>query len=630
MIAKPMPQLTPHKRLAALASTFVVAATVFGGMRFADAAGQMSIQIEAGRVFEMTIDSSLSRPEYSWILTRDRKFINAQRAKFFQTRQTVAGTYVLDVNIQDTVNNGTEYHVFDLVVNPATDTPRPRRQVDGDMKAVLTAEPWNGSDTITLPPEGGIVKLDMGQSVGQIATFSLDLDTGVDSDGDGDPENDHDNALTAGEKDATPLYVLMAPKDSPRRVILTVTDPDNTRTSRAILNVSFGGTQPTTPTPGTTPTPTPTPTPALYGTISAEKKGLTVSYDTRIDSDVRMSKELLLEWDFGDRSRSLLDHPVHTYVKSGIYNVKLTVRDISNGEVFMSAEETVQVQPDVTTTPPTPTPTPTPPTTPVKVTPTPVKTGSTAGSFGSVVKVILIVFFLLALAVGAFFVLKWLKNKTTGKLQDTLEKMENTLVEKQEKKEGETKTSTMKLKKEKKEKKEAPPPAEAAPPAPATPEEISDRETAKSDLKTGEGALAAAPMSQDAPVPDWLKGASTPAPVAEAKPAEPAPLAGETAPVPDWLKGASTTPVPTVATATPAPAPAADTNNDPAAIPDWLKGTPTPAPAPTVSEPAPAPAPLTGETAPVPDWLRGASTPAAAAEAKPAEPAPLAGDTTPV
>jgi hypothetical protein len=272
LITLTMLQLMPQKRLAALASTFLVAASVFGGMHFANAAEQFSIQIEAGRVFEMTIDSQLAKPEFSWILTRDRKFINAQRAEFFQTRQTVAGTYVLDVNIQDTINNGTEYHVFDLVVNPATDAPRPRRQLDGPLKAVLSAEPWNGKDTITLPPEGGIVRLDMIQSTGQIATYSLDLDTGVDADGDGDPENDRDNALTAGEKDATPLYVLMMPKDSPRRVILTVTDPDNTQVSKAILNVAFNGMQPIVTTPGTTPTTEPTTEPTFYGTISAEKK----------------------------------------------------------------------------------------------------------------------------------------------------------------------------------------------------------------------------------------------------------------------------------------------------------------------------------------------------------------------
>jgi PKD repeat protein len=600
-----------------------------------------TLQIEAGRVLEMTIDTAMSKPEYSWILTRDRKFINAQRSRFFQTRQTVPAAYVLDVNIQDTVNNQTEYRVFNVVVNPATDTPRTKRQTEGELRAVLTADLWNGQDTIMLPPEGGIVRLDMQQSVGDIASFSLDLDTGVDSDGDGDLENDKDNALTAGEKDATPLYVYMLPKSTPRRVILTVTNPDNTQTSKAILNVSFTGQQAQPPTPGTTPGVTPPPVAVGNNSILAEKRGLTVTFSGRIDQTIRATRELLLEWDFGDRSRSLLNSPVHTYVKNGVYTVNLTVKDIATGEILLTGSETIQVQADQPTTPTAPSTPGTTPTTPVKVTPT--ATTKSGGSIGSIIKVIFIVFFLIALAVGMFFILRWLKNKTTGKLQQTLDKMENTIVEKQEEKESQKKATTMKLKKEKKTEKTE---VVASEPAPAKAEEVSAKETAKSDLKTGEAALASAPLaSQDAPIPDWLKGDSSPAPVAEpvATPApapvvpEPAPLATQDAPVPDWLKPQAPQATQTEPAATP---PMEPLQPDPAAIPDWLKGPPattaaTHEPPPATPAPSPAPeavAPLASQDAPVPDWLKPVSTTQAPspAPAPVIEPKPLETQSAPV
>ncbi len=595
-----------------------------------------TLQIEAGRVLEMTIDTAMSKPEYSWILTRDRKFINAQRSRFFQTRQTVPAAYVLDVNIQDTVNNQTEYRVFNVVVNPATDAPRTKRQTEGELRAVLTADLWNGQDTIMLPPEGGIVRLDMQQSVGDIASFSLDLDTGVDSDGDGDLENDKDNALTAGEKDATPLYVYILPKSTPRRIILTVTNPDNTQTSKAILNVSFTGQQVQPPTPGTTPSVTPPSVTVGNNSILAEKRGLTVTFSGRIDQTVRATRELLLEWDFGDRSRSLLNSPVHTYVKNGVYTVNLTVKDIATGEVLLTGSETIQVQAEQPTTPVTPSTPGTTPTTPVKVTPT--TTTKSGGSIGSIIKVIFIVFFLIALAVGMFFVLRWLKNKTAGKLQQTLDKMENTIVDKQEEKEGQKKATTMKLKKEKKVEKTE---VAASEPEPVKAEEVSAQETSKSDMKTGEAALASAPLaSQDAPVPDWLKGGSSPAPIAESAPmpvvTEPSPMATQDAPVPDWLKPQTPQAAPVVETTPAAVEPA---QADPAAIPDWLKGPstttvapPEPAPAPaTTPAPTPAPAPLAAQDAPVPDWLKPAATQAPSAAPAPViEPKPLDTQSAPV
>ncbi len=560
-------------------------------------AGPQTIQLEAGEVLEMTVDTQMQSPDFSWILTRDRTFINAQRSKFFQTRQTTPGNYVLDVNIQDVAENQTDYQVINLAMIPAGAAQSSRRNAEGETRAVLTAQPSNGRDTIVLPADGGIVKLDMSQSTGPIGLFALDLDSTKDSNGDGNPENDRDNQLTINEKEGTPLHILMLPGSSPsRRVILTVTSPDNAKTSTVGMGIDFSGQVPASSAPGSAQ--------PESGVITAERSGLAVTFAARIDKQLLETKQLLFEWDFGDNAKSLLDRPTHTYAQGGDYAVNLNVRDIANGSIVLTASQTLQLIAEVVPSSSAPSSA----ASSQASSSAPATPGSSAGSFGAIVKVLLIVVMLIVLAVAAFFALKWLKNKTGGKLQAALNTIEDNLVQKPDQPE-EKKSTTMKLKKEKKE------PAAPAPDDGAPRSEQADKEMKRSEFKSGGDALAAAPIGQDAPVPDWLKGAQTKTESAAA-PDLPTASAEQTAPVPDWLKAAETpkaSPPPPAA-----PAPAA---SEPAAVPDWLKGSPA-TPAAPAPEPAPAPAPAATESsAPVPDWLKPASTPAQAAPVtSPAEP----------
>ena len=75
--------------------------------------------------------------------------------------------------------------------------------------------------------------------------------------------------------------------------------------------------------------------------ILVEKQGLTVSLSARIDTLLREGKQLLLEWDFGDGTQSLLDSPTHTYLAAGTYAIRLSVRNILTGEPMTTASTTV-------------------------------------------------------------------------------------------------------------------------------------------------------------------------------------------------------------------------------------------------------------------------------------------------
>src|SRR3989344_9045682 len=59
-----------------------------------------SLSITAGDVFEILAISDVPLPRYSWILTRNRQFLQAGQSAAFRNRFLEPGTYTLNAQVQ--------------------------------------------------------------------------------------------------------------------------------------------------------------------------------------------------------------------------------------------------------------------------------------------------------------------------------------------------------------------------------------------------------------------------------------------------------------------------------------------------------------------------------------------------
>ncbi len=546
-------------------STISLCAILFASVVFAQNDGSPvdTIQIEAGKMLEISTDTITTKPDFSWILTKDRKFLNAERTRFFQTRFAQTGNYILDVSVQDAQPAKNDYNAFHITVTePGTEaTPT---STTTTLKAVLKTIPASIQGTVYVSPNGGIVTIDGSSSTGKISSYFLDLDNGVDTDGNGDPTDDRDNQDTYSAQSGSPILYLMKNKSGARKITLTVTDATTGQTSRASVNVVFGqapagmGSQPQTD-PGSP--------------ITIDQTNGIARFSAQMPDAETAGRELLYEWNFGDGGRSLLMTPVHTYAISGTYAVSLTVRDISNGQIVYQGSTSVQAE----------------------ASPAAMGSQSSASSdsqggdtktpsgFWSTVKVGFIVIFLIALAIGLYMLFTWIKRKTTGTLVTTIENMEKTIVKSDKTTDG--KPEPLKIKKDN-------PTTEVRTPVQG---DLLDKEKSKTEF-SGTKRDNAVPVAASGPVPSWLAKAST-TPIASPAPTAPAPIP---APVID-------------ATVSPAKVepqkPSAAPKSPAAPVPDWLKE------APQKKEAKPS-APTAAAVTPIP-----AST---AAKQEPKQPAPLA------
>ncbi|MFA5800048.1 MAG: PKD domain-containing protein, partial [Candidatus Peribacteraceae bacterium] len=516
--------------------------------------------------------------DFSWILTKDRKFQSAQRTRFFQTRFTQVGNYVLDVSVQNPGGGQNDYRAFTITVTePLSVMPLPPPappQEGAPLAAIFMTNPAPAEGKVYLPPEGGILKIDPSASQGGVTSHELDLDNNVDADGDGNPTNDVDNVNTSSEKSGTPLFFFLIPNGTERKITLTVRDAGKGQSNTASIDVVFG------PAPNIPQAQNPN------SPILMKQDGLTVSFSALSPATQSGGAQLLNEWNFGDRTRSLLTAPMHTYAAPGVYTVSLTVRDILTGQIIYAGTEVVEVAVATISSAQSQQA--------VQSSATPASsaasTGGGGGSLtlsGSIVKVGVIVFILLAIAIGLYALFTWIKRKTTGSLEKTFERMEQTILKQDPKAAVKTgKVEPMKLKKE-------PLASPMAKTQENLQEEVSDRENTQAEFHTQDRAPIT-PIADAGPVPDWLKKAPSP-PLPRQDSAKQQPTPSSAAKIPEGK----------------------------ASVPPWLQQTtpetqPTPEKTP-VPSPPPAPPAAAPASSPVPDWLKPAQT-AATSPAPPASP----------
>ncbi len=505
-------------------------ALLFSTIVFAQATQEFSmniIRIEAGKMLEIGTDTAAEKPDYSWILAKDRKFQYAQRSRFFQTRFSQTGMYTLDISVQDAGSSQNEYNAFQIVVTDPELGNEPTSGSDVPLKAVLNTNPPAINGTVYLPIGGGILTLDGSASTSKIAQYALDLDGGIDSDSDGDPTNDFENLATFSAQTGSPLLYFIRQKGGSRNITLTVTDGATGKTDRVSVSIVFGSAPANTGNVQTT-----DPTSPIIMDISEG----TVRFGLNLPENLRGGKQLLTEWNFGDGGRSLLEHPVHSYKITGGYAVSVIVRDITNGTIVYRGSNGLQIDAPATHIPESSGGSSA---SSKKSNDTENETGSSGMS--AIITVGGIILMLLALAIGLYALLMWVKKKTTGKLVTTIENMEKSIVKADDK---EVKPEPVKIKKE------AP---TSNTPAPST-EDISQREKGKTEF-AGTSRDNVVPVNASGPVPSWLqKAGTTPATPNVQKNPTPITTTNETAnaeekkplelqkpvpaPVPDWLKQA--------------------------------------------------------------------------------------------
>lgn len=554
-------------------------------------AQEQAIRVKAGDTFEIAGQAESPTTQFSWILTKDRKFIAAQRTRFFQTRFAEAGTYVLDVSSQDPATNGNSYRAFQIIVTESDGTApiSPASGQTGAPIAAVRTEPAMINGMTYMPAEGGVLLVDPSVSQGSITRYALDLDATVDSNADGNPGNDADNAETYSEKAGTPVYVVLLPGSTPRVLRLTVSNLETAQPSSADIPVVFGGAAPQS-TAGA-------PVSGIQSEhIRVEQNELTIRASAVIDPNMQAGKQILLEWDFGDRMHSLLSEPVHTYAIPGTYMVTLNARNIQDGSVLLTESVSISVVQQIGGSASSES------SASSSSSSSSSSSGSSSSILGSIFKVGSIILLLITIATSLYGLLTWLKKRTTMGIQKTLEKMEEGIVKKDKKVEVENPAvAPMKLKKEE--------PKVADQEIKAT--AIVDREKGQAEFRSNEQRANVTPVQSSGPVPSWLSNAGK---AAEPKPAPAAPQiqkpvittpetpAASPAPaVPDWMKSAPQSPAPK----TPSPAPAPVT---PAPVPAPVApkpATPPPAPAPVVAappvtSPAPAPKPIAPTPPPAP------------------------------
>lgn len=562
----------PSKLLAG--SSVALFAVLFSTVAFAQVSGTPatdSVQIEAGQMFEIGTDTVAENPDFSWILTKNRTFQSAQRSRFFQTRPAQTGNYMLDVSVQGRNGAQNEYKAFSIIVTEPASFGEQASSSGNTLKARLKTIPAAINGTIYLPPAGGILVMDGTLSTGQIDSYSLDLDTSVDTDGDGNATNDRDNEDTYSEQSGSPLSYFVLPKGEKRTITLSIWSSVTGEIDTDEIRVEFS-VAPSSATAASEPQ-------QASAEILIGGSENNANFSAALPESLIVGKELLYEWDFGDRSKSLLTTPTHVYKTSGTFAVSLTVRDITNGQVVFQGTNSVTIQS-------VPQASQSSAVSSAASTEAPAEEEKASSSLGSILTVGMIVLFLLAIAIGMYMLFMWVKNKTAGHLSATLESMEKTIVQKT--KTEDATVEPLKLKKD------TPTIVPASTPALAPkPEDISEREKSKTEFasKTRDNPV---PASSSGPVPSWLaKASTTPATQAPSKPTpvgtpEPkTPSVTQAAPVPDWLK-----PTPKKETNPETVKPAPETAPKPAA--------PTPTPSPTLQAPNPAAAPVPTPSSPKP------------------------------
>ncbi len=544
--------------------------------------GDETITLTLGDIFEILPSTELAEPEFSWILTQDRTFIQAERTPLFRYRFIEPKTYTLIGSIQAGDQSAVIQRTFTINVLPrsASGSASVASLASGTAATLVTTVPVtnlqgkaviaDGKQTLKLIPKNLDVK-----------PLALDTNLQRDTDGDGSSGNDLDNGGTFMHSDATPLYVwFTALKDSQDMAITAPSGQSGvTQQKISILSEAYAKTQGLFVSPIT----------IAMTPVSSSEFDFTATVDSSLSSP-----SLLYQWDFGDGEESLLTNPRHAYGTTGTFTVSLRVRDLETGNDIGSVSTDVDVESlsDGTES------------SAASESSDSSSAGGTAGGPGILSMlsgwISYIVLLIISLLIGTVGVVLYGKLRKKKSISDTFASMEAKIIDQ---------PATAKN----------PPPLEIKKPAPVTP-------AAKPDAP--KQAVVAAPVAAKPAAPQAPKAPTVPTPPKPAAPSipqPPKPAAPQTPSpeptvnpdnAPDWLKKGMTPAQPAAPAQQPKPAaPAVPQPPKPAA-----PAVPT-VPKPPVPQPPKTPVAPVVPATPVPTPPQAA--PAPIAPTPPATPKPV-------
>ena len=295
-------------------------------------AQQEAIDIPIGQIFEIQALAPAGS-EANWILTLHGDLVEQSREMVFRTRISKEGNYVLAAEV-----GGTE-RVFNLQV-------RQRRPEDKVMSArpnaIVAFNPPLVNDTLSISQAKQVVSITPLRE--DVSVLAFDFDVNVDSNGDGKPGNDEDTKNTLFRSEGNPLHVWFV--GATKRTIRLGTLLTSGQTSFTNISVESKG---LTGRPGNTNRPQGNrPQTGSQPNEKSDLKIMVLNNDNgEVEFSMRLPAEqedpLLLLWDFGDGSQSMLDRPIHSYSKSGKFTVNVEVRDLKTGRVLETVSDAVQV-----------------------------------------------------------------------------------------------------------------------------------------------------------------------------------------------------------------------------------------------------------------------------------------------
>ncbi|MDD4318763.1 MAG: PKD domain-containing protein [Candidatus Peribacteraceae bacterium] len=281
------------------------------------------VTVRTGDIVELLGVHDDPTAQFTWVLSRDRTFIQAGRAQVFRVRIVEEGTYRLDASA---LGNGMlQRRTIFLNVLPR-DPAEGETENAGEDGIVATDPPLSGG-RILLPPDRQVLRLLPLRGIG--AQRYLDLDARTDANDDGDPANDDQGAGTFFTTTGTPLFLWFSAPDAAREMRLVEILGDGTSASQTLTVIPEGASD----IP---------PEPASPVIAQAQPDGA-IRFSLPLAGQPS-DMPLLFHWSFGDGTESLRTEPTHLYARSGTYDVTVTVRDLRNGQVTFQSTRSLAVE----------------------------------------------------------------------------------------------------------------------------------------------------------------------------------------------------------------------------------------------------------------------------------------------
>lgn len=265
------------------------------------------VAIQAGDIVEILPVTDTPIAHIAWTLTRGRAFLEATQDPIFRTRQVTPGMYMVDGSIA--LQDGTTLRRKFLL--NVSERPLSTASVDAGNDWIFQSVPPSVDWVISLPESTQLVTIIPNRT--DTERFGLDLDVERDEET-GVPTGNTD---TYAYMDVTPL-TLWFPTPRSRVLEVALQKLDGT-VARERVQIALGD----------------APIAAGGGIVTQAQADGSVRF---ILERAPSGEDILIEWDFGDGSKSLISSPLHQYAADGVYRVSVSVRKLSTSEEILTKE----------------------------------------------------------------------------------------------------------------------------------------------------------------------------------------------------------------------------------------------------------------------------------------------------